>query len=648
MATIVHKYRVKASGSAAQRRETLGQPTMMDQFVLAHRLRNALVEIEHAHDNAKAELWQQYPATAAANAALQAADAEVLALLEQARAEHSQDRSTKTRPATAKALAAARKVCREARAARRTAIADMYALAKPQLERLQSARQAQIKALYALYCQEGRPVYATCAACQGRELDGHGACLACGAVQPLTKLYWATYNAVTQSHQTAMKLISGKRKKGEAAELRFHRFDGTGRIAVQLQKQAGDPARTGAMLSSGGGKWHNVLRLPAVVAHTDWDTLTRPEQKRLAGGDIHWSIGSGKMIVLPVHFHRPLPSDSEVLQAELVRTRIADQFIMHLCLTLRVPDPDPAPAENRPVIAVHTGWRSRSDGSVRVATWRCDSATLRVPDHLHDLIAVHDSGHTGEVVLPARWLDGAAQTASLDSRRSLSQDAIRDKVASWLDEHPQPDEDKGQLTGVAVRQWRSPNRLAALAIRWRENPPTGDGAAELAELLEAWRKQDKHLWQWRDHGRHQQSGRRNDGWRAVAAWLADSAGLLLTDDTDLAELRRRPGVADANTPDPAVPTAVADAARERAAIAAPGFLREAIIAAAQRRGVPHAAVGSAGLTRTHRACGYTAEPDSRFAASVVVTCPRCDRPYDQDHNATGLMIDRQRSGADAT
>lgn len=638
MPALVYKYRVNPMGGAQARRDVLNQPELLDQFRLAHQLRNDLVRIEYTHKEAKAGLWSRHPAVAEAETAVAAADAAVEELLTRAKQEHAEDRSTKTRPETARELAAAKKALKVAKADRRTAKSDTYAAAKPELEVLQADRKAAIKNLYTVYCQTGRPATPWCTACDHHGISD-GTCEACGAEQPAVKLYWATYNAVTDGHRTALKLVEQHRKAGRAAQLRFHRWDGTGRVAVQLQKQAGDPDRGPALLSSGAGKWTNVLRLPEAVARTDWDTLSRGERTRAGRAEVQWCIGGGRMVTLPVQFHRPLPEGCEVLQAELVRTRIAEQTVMHLCLTIRIPDP--TPPEDRPVIAVHTGWRTRDDGSVRVAAWRCDSVRLTVPDHLRDVIATHDTGHTGEIVLPARWLDGAGQTAALASQRSLSFDPIRDKIASWLDEHPQPATGgREPLTGGNVRLWRSPNRLAALATRWRDTPPVGDGGVDIAATLEAWRKQDKHLWRWQDHGREQQIGRRNDGWRRAAAWLADNAGLIVVDDTPLAELRRRPDVADVDSPDPNVPNVVADRARERATIAAPGYLRAAVTTAAARRGVPTLTVDAGNLTRTHRACAHTADPDPRYAAAAVVVCPHCLRPYDQDHNATGLMIDR--------
>ena len=210
-------------------------------------------------------------------------------------------------------------------------------------------------------------------------------------------------------------------------------------------------------------------------------------------------------------------------------------------------------------------------------------------------------------------------------------------MAAWLDEHPQPDprpDDPEQLlTGARVRAWRSPGRLAALALRWRDAPPPGSDA--VVTQLEAWRRRDRHLWEWEAHERAQVTAGRDDAWRRVGAWLAGGAGTLLVDDANLAALRRRDDPAD---DDSVLPGGVTAAARARATLVAPGRLRQLVTDAAARRGVTVQVVTAAGLTRTHAGCGHIGDRDARYAASTMVPCPGCGDFYDQDRNATALML----------
>jgi hypothetical protein len=317
---------------------------------------------------------------------------------------------------------------------------------------------------------------------------------------------------------------------------------------------------------------------------------------------------------------------------------------------------------------MHVGWRQRPDGSVRVGVWSATAGLDGAPGPMttrvepktwarckaagggpvaptrtvtEPFVVAHDGGRWGEVVLPASWLDTAGRPPAVRSRRDLDLAPVADKVASWLDGHPQPGQDgRPGLTGADVRRWRSPARFAGLARRWHHQPPT-DGA-EVAALLWEWAGRDRHLWQYEASEREQLALRRDEAWRLVGAWLAGAAGVVRVDDSDLATLRRRPDVAE---DDPALPGVAAARARARAQLSAPGGLRAAVVAAAERRGVPVVRVSAAFLTRTCPACGVVGAPDPRYAAAAVVQCPSCGVEYDQDRSAVGLML-RERSGGE--
>jgi len=357
------------------------------------------------------------------------------------------------------------------------------------------------------------------------------------------------------------------------------------------------------------------------------------------------AVGDGRTVTVPVVVHRMLPADADVCAVELVVSHLAGKVQAALCVLAKVPDP--APIRDRPPVAVHTGWRTRLDRSIRVAVWASPHPLPPPPDRLADTVLAHDSGRWGELILPAAMVDVAGRAAALRSRRDLAFDPVRDKLADWLDHQPQPNpttaDDDVLLTGAQVRRWRSPARLAALTIRWRTTPPTGEGAADITALLEAWRVQDKHLWTWETNERDQTNNRRDDTWARAAAWLNAHAGTIVLDDTDLTAVRRRTDTAD---DDPMLPEVAAAKARARAMLAAPGRLRHRLTATAERVGVTVHTVPATGLTRTHRACGHTATPHPRYAAAAVVTCPHCQQDYDQDHNAALIILDRAPTGGD--
>lgn len=589
----------------------IGRPpvpeVVSEQMELARQMRNALVEIEYGHDRAMQEMWAEHPAVGPIVARLEAAEVYIGELVQRARKEHSDDRTIKTRDDTATELRDTKAQIKALRAERRATIGEAYPQRKSQIEALRTDRKAAIKQCRQHYAAMG--------------------------------LYWATYNMVAADHATAVKAVEARRKRGLPAQLRIRYPDGTGTIAVQLQRADGDPPRTPEILASGIGKWRNILRLTPWIDPQVYDFAANRRQRAQRSGQVAFGVGTGQMIELPIRISRMIPPDADICEAQLTVSRTGGHRRMHLSVTAKVRDPDP-PAGG-PVIAIHFGWRRKPDGSVRVATWST-ATELSVPDHLADNAVGHENARWGEIIIPAATIGIAARPAMLRSNRDLAMEPVQRKLAEWLDEHPQPGvDDRPGLTGTDVRRWRAPARFAALALRWRENPPDDDGAEEIVEILAAWRRQDRHLWEWESHERDQLTRRRDNAWRRVGAWLTSVAGLLLVDNTDLAGLRER---TDDDT-DPVLPGVAQRVARARAALSAPGRLRILITAAAQRHGVPVREVKTAYLTRTCPECAVVADPDPRYAASAVVVCPACGYAYDQDRSASKLMLDRERQGS---
>lgn len=702
-------------------------PEVREQLEKVWAFRQDLVDVEDTFEDAMKALWSSVPAIAACEAVTVAAAAEAAELREQARREHSAGRTSVTSGPLAERLRDAQRRAREARQARR----DLIAAAAP-------GKAAEIAALE-----------------QARK-DAITACRKRHAAAGLTP--WS-YLMALSDHGVAVQLVGKRRARNLPARLRHSRHDGTGTIAVQLQRELGvsaaeraqvaglkaagltpwqvsealaagvpaaevtagqvaalrdaalrpgevvralaaglaadaaaaaiaageagggtvkareearaaalaaaleaaaawtpervpgrtwsaqtisrmlpegpektpDPPRSPELLASGGGKWRNVLQLGPWMPPEEFAALPRGQRRDIARtGEAVLAVGGGRTVTLPVDVHRMIPADAEIVEASLTVTRIAGQWDAAVNVTVRAADP---PARDAgPAVAVHGGWRKRADGSVRVAAWAA-AGPLRVPDALLDagLVAVHGDGRRGEIMVPAAWVDRAGYPAGVRSVRDTLLDPVREKLAAWLDGHPLDD---GPAAGD-VRRWQSPGRFAGLALRWRDAPP--EGGEEIAALLEQWRVRDRHLWEIEAHDRDQLTRRRDDAWRKVAAWLAGAAGLLVVDDADLAVLRRRPGDAD---DDPVLPGAAAEKARARAALSAPGRLRQMAVAAAVRRGVRVDVAGSAFLTRTCPECGQVGDADRRYAVSAVVACPHCGHRYDQDVSAAGLMLAR--------
>ncbi|WP_166345166.1 hypothetical protein [Phytoactinopolyspora limicola] len=547
---VVYQYRVRSVGVGVDGARDNGYlpAEAMGQLRLAHELRNDLVRIERDHADAKARVWMEHPQIAAAQAAVDTAKTAVDEAEERARGERQRLRSTKISGALRdelRDLRARRKAAREDLAAARQ---EHWPAMQARFAALQTERRAAIKDLYRVYCATSNP-------------EARG-------------LYWATHNHVVARHDTAVQQVEAKRKRGEAAELRFHRWDGTGTLAVQLQRQAGDPARSPELIASGEGQWRGVFQLrpwadPAIAP--------RPRGKD-RDGDITMALGGGRTLTLPVRVHRFIPADADITDVQLTRERVGPHYRLHVSVSVRLPHPD-VPQTRRATAAVRLANQSSAAG-ILVARIAASVALPPAPRDLADVVRV--SGRSADVHVPDTWRALWRRDDDIRSIRDDRMEALREAVIAALTEDPtlgqqvgvppwaRGDED-GPLRASVVAQWRAPRKFVWLARQW----PAGH---ELAGQLEQWRHRDRHLWTFEAHERDALVAKRRDAYRKVAAWLCDVASEIALDGTDLAAARRVPDVSSEDKHG-------ARGARRLAAFAAPGELRQAIENAARRRGI---------------------------------------------------------------
>lgn len=565
------------------------------QLRLAHDLREDLVALQLDYERDMRAIWSSYPGVAAAEAALEQAQALVDDLLEQVRAQRTRLGSKTVDPALTSQLAAARGEVKRARQARRDSIADVREAATRQRQERTARLRAEEKRLYRRYCQDG-------------------------------DLYWGTYNDVVRHHRTAVARVRRQRAEGRPATLRHHRFDGTGTLTVQLQRVGGMPAvRSPQLLADPAGRYRNVLSLPWVDPQV-WEGMSRAERRRAGRVMVRMRVGSldgvPQWIDIPVQVHRWLPPDADIGIARLTVSRTAARLSARLVITAHVPA---AAAASGPVVAVHTGWR-QTEGGTRVATWR-STEPIRVPASLEAVMTADATGTTGIIVVPPVISQRLERHAVTASARDESLNAARKELVAWLVEHgPVPYRD-GELAADEVRRWRSPARFAALAIAWRDDPPPGD----IAEVLEGWRVVDRKLWDAQEHGRRRAVGFRDDLYRQVAATVCAQAGRLVVDDINVT------AVAAAGAARTDLPTPVAHSIGRHRAHAAPGRLRDLLTVAARRAGVAVEVVSGRGLSRVHADCGHENPADDR-CGTPPVKCEGCGAFYDPDDSATKLML----------
>lgn len=410
-------------------------------------------------------------------------------------------------------------------------------------------------------------------------------------------VYWGTYLLVEAAVDA--------QRRGKM-DPRFRRWDGHGRVGVQIQ--GGMPA-----LALVGGA-DTRLQIDRVDPRA-WGGA-RAERRRLGRTTLRIRVGSdGRAPIwaaFPLVMHRPLPADGIIKSAWVQVRRIGTRERWELqvaveALSLAAPE-----RTGQRVAALNFGWRSRPHG-IRVA------------------YLVDSDGRKEEILVPDEIRAKLDHADSIRSIRDREFDAMKAYLRESFSELEAPQWLADELRHLA--QWRAQARLVRVVQRWGTERFVGDG--EIFASLERWRRQDRHLYQWEASERERALGRRRDLYRTIAARLARAYDEIMVPDTDLRALARRaaPEETDAQHP----------AARGARHVVAPGELRLAIRQAAAKRGTRVVETPSAWTTMTCSECGCECRWDA--AEHIHHTCESCGAAWDQDANAARNMLISRTPGA---
>lgn len=389
-------------------------------------------------------------------------------------------------------------------------------------------------------------------------------------------IYWGSYLSVEQCLKDARK----------GAPPRFKGYRGEGKLAVQLQ---GGLSVSEALLGT-----DQRLRIEVVSG-------TRKKPYAIA-----WlRVGSeGRAPIwakVPFVLHRPLPPESQIKWAYLLCCKVGphEKWSVQFVLSQKEWVREDAALEG--MVAVDIGWRRVADG-LRVAYW------------------VGDDGAEGELVLSEYDLNGWERADTLRSTRDKAFDAERLRLHAWLTIAEGVPEWLREMTAT-LHAWKSQRRLAAVAIRWREERFASD--EEGFELLEAWRRQDRHLWCWETAQRRGIGAWREDLYCRFAAMLRRRYRTVILEKIDWRHFHRLPKV-EQEAPEAA--------AREWVRNAAPGRLAEIL----REKMVENQMTKAAFTTQRCHACGEREEFDAKMDLEHV--CSHCGNVWDQDANAAKILL----------
>lgn len=401
-------------------------------------------------------------------------------------------------------------------------------------------------------------------------------------------LYWGNYNAVLDSYQ-----IARSRAMKEGAQLRFHRFDGSGRWTCQIQG-----GMTVAEAFNGTDNRFQIEPVPPKA----WTHPSRGERRRLCRTTARIRISSKEdrqpeWLEIPILMHRPIPEDALIKSASISAKKVGNHINWFLNVTVTTNGASAVERTGK-VIAIDVGWRKKV-GGLRVG-YRVDS-----------------DDKEGEILLDESFLGTEKRLEGLQKTLDNNFNVAKEKLLRWL--AVQTEVPAWLIEAVEhLAQWRARRKLANVVNHWRENRFDGDN--EIYEWLEKWRKQDKHLWTWQSNLREKQAGRRLDQYRVLASQLAKNYDVIVIEDFDLRQVKTK------KRPEEGVDTD--SKIRNASKIASVGILRNEIRRACVEAGKINFKVNPLNTTLECPFCGGRIEGSPR--ENITVTCGNCRAVYDQD------------------
>lgn len=390
-------------------------------------------------------------------------------------------------------------------------------------------------------------------------------------------------------------LICEQTVKITGEEPRFRGYDGTGRMAVQIQI-------TKPLLAE---------QLMDGYADTRVQLLPSPW-----GGNrclLRFRIGSaGRAPVwteIPIILSRPLPEGKMVKWVYLIAQRPSHRLpkrrwkvVFVLAATDDSAWDQKNTAPDNTHIAFDVNWR-RVENGVRVATWRADD----------------DTG--GELVIPNRIIDIQNRVEEIQSERDIAFNIEKVVLGEYLRSKAGLLPDWLQTSAETLMQWRSQRRLAGLVSRWRSDRHPGDEG--VFSRLEEWRKRDKHRYQHEERLRQRVQNWREWFYRTELLQLARRYQTAFVEKLNVAKMRRTPG--------PEKEDNVVVRYRNLASI---GRLLQLIV----KEYFTPLKVEAKGTTTLHLACGHDntgIDKGPRF-----LHCEGCGAEFDQDENAAQVIMQR--------
>jgi hypothetical protein len=336
---------------------------------------------------------------------------------------------------------------------------------------------------------------------------------------------------------------------------------------------------------------------------------------RRAYGDFRMRVGSGSDradITGTVYYHRALPPEGRIKYARLVERRIGKdrRHYLQFVVTDIAASTECSSTVRLPIAALDFGWYYEDNGR-RIAGFA-------------------DQGDPGLAEVLRLPLE--VDTLFDNSERNKSErDRLRDELVAELkafgfEDAPETLAEQAATIKRLPAQYIASSRLARLALDWRKNAP--EYATHIFKRVEAWRQQDKLLWQAESHLASRARNRRKKHYESLALnWVKGYETIVI----DTPELSKTAIVKDKTTGRHNKLGGVARGGRVRAALY---DLQQAVVNAAARYDVKVATVQGR-TSKTCSLCGGNMETETEGGREVV--CSSCGCRLDREKNAAAVV-----------
>ncbi len=421
-------------------------------------------------------------------------------------------------------------------------------------------------------------------------------------------LWWGNYNAVVNNYNRA-RVMAMK----EGVELRFHRFDGSGRFTCQIQ----GGMSTEDLLAGRS----NIVSL-RLVSNGEFAILCgrKPAKYQKSIGSRRYERDYGILTItiytgrneqgekfrrtldFPIILHRSLPDEATLKILTVSRRKVGPDFRWSVTFTFTGEDQELLNSSSI-ICGINFGWKQVS-GGLRVAT------------------IYEEQDKPRHIVLPQVIVDTLAYVNELKSRI----DTASNENHAWLMERMTDAPEPLAEEIAAMRQAKRPHpaRFAHFVLKWRSEFPLHKPA--LLAKAEKRRKVVKRLSLEHHHLRDKVLRRRLDFYRNEAKKIAERYSRIVLDKMDLrllAKLENSEGM----------PSELSQKARKMRLVAAISELREWIVKQAVKTGAEVVMLPVESTTTCH-VCGEKVP----YQRDLVWNCSSCGNSWDQDENAAANLV----------